>query len=252
MIRLIRHGTPTATHPLLSVPGIDGSIGSIAPLVEKLSQRREVIVVDYTAETNATLEALAGEIARVVKAEVHGAFDVHGQSIGTILAAQLPGLHGLPVRKVVLTCTFIRLNWNKLRFGNLMMSLTPGWLYRLTSPLTMKIVCGPVGDGKQRPFFAAARNSDKSTIKKRTAWQINRDFSADLARIQSPLLILMGEEDRFVPNATREIEKLRQLFANHDAKVVAIPHAGHVLLPSAAISFAVRHIEAFLSSRNPG
>ncbi len=251
MIQLIRRGRTTAIPPLLALPGIDGSIGSIAPLVEKLSERREVIVVDYAAENHPTLEALAAEIATVVKTEIPGPIDVAGQSIGTILAAQLASSHGLPVRKVVLICTFTRLNWSKLRLSIWMMRLTPSWLYRLTSPLIMKMVCGPVGDGKHHPFFLASRHSDKKAVMKRTAWQINRDFSADLAKIQSPLLILMGEKDRFVPNAQREIEKLRRLFAGRPAQVISIPNAGHVLLPSVAIAFAVSQIEAFLNSPNP-
>ena len=246
MIRLIRHGKATSALPLVAVPGIDGSIGSIAPIVEKLSERREVIVIDYTAETNPTLETLATEIANVLKAEIKGEIDIFSQSIGTIVAAQLASSHGLLVRKVVLTCTFTRLGWNTLRLGNLMMGITPNWLYRLTSSLLMKAICGPVGDGKKHPFFIASRNSDKRAVIKRTAWEINRDFSTDLIKIQSPLLILMGEKDRFVPNVEREIAKLRHIFARHPAKVISIPNAGHVLLPSAAIAFAVDKIEGFL------
>jgi pimeloyl-ACP methyl ester carboxylesterase len=248
MVQLFRRGIAQAAPALLAVPGIDGSIGSLAPLVEKLSTQREVIVVDYTAETNPTLEALAAEIAGVAKTEITGAIDILGQSIGTIIAAELASSHKLAVRRVVLTCTFTRLNWIKLRLSNFLLRLTPNWLYRLTSPLIMKIVCGPVGDGKHHPFFAASRRSDKKAVIKRTAWQIERDFSADLLKIQSPLLILMGEKDRFVPNASREIEKLRRLFAGRPAQVVSIPNAGHVLLPSAAIAFAVSQIEAFLNS----
>jgi pimeloyl-ACP methyl ester carboxylesterase len=226
---------------------MDGSIGSIAPLVEKFSTHREVIVVDYTAETNATLEALAAEIANAVKAEIKGPLDLYGQSIGSILAAQLASSHGLPVRKVALTCTFTRLGWTTLRLGKFLMQLAPGWLYRQTLPRLMKFACGPVGDGGRHPFFNAARHSDKKAMAKRTQWEINRDFSADLVKIRSPLLILMGEKDRSVPNAAREIEKLRRLFANHPAQVIAIPNAGHVLLSSSAIAFAIGKMEEFLA-----
>ena len=246
MIQLIRRGRATAAPPLLAVPGMDGSIGSIAPLIEKLCTQREVIVVDYTAETNATLEGLAAEIANVAKTQINGTMDLYGQSIGTILAAQLASLHGLPVRKVALTCTFTRLGWTVLRLGKFLMQLAPAWLFRITLPRLMKYACGPVGDGNQHPFFNAARHSDKTAMIKRTKWEINRDFSADLGKIQVPSLILMGEKDRSVPNAAREIEKLRRLFADRPAQVISIPNAGHVLLPSAAIAFAADKIEEFL------
>ncbi len=108
MIQLIRRGSATAAPTFLALPGMDGSLGSIAPLVEKLSNQREIIVVDYAAETNATLEVLATEIANVAKAEIKGAMDLYGQSIGTTLAPQLASLHGLPVRKVALTGAFTR------------------------------------------------------------------------------------------------------------------------------------------------
>jgi pimeloyl-ACP methyl ester carboxylesterase len=250
MIQLIRRGRATAAPPLLAVPGMDGSIGSIAPLVEKLSTQREVIVVDFTAETNSTLEALAAEIAAVAKAEINGAMDLYGQSIGTILAAQLASSYGLPVRKVALTCTFTRLGWTTLRLGKFLMQITPVWLFRIILPRLMKYACGPVGDGSQHPFFNAARNSDKNAMIKRTQWEINRDFSADLVKIRTPLLILMGEKDRSVPNAEDEIEKLRHLFANHPAKIITIPNAGHVLLPAAAIAFAAAKIEDFLQGKD--
>jgi len=248
MIKLIRYGKPTAAPALVAVPGMDGSIGSIHPVVEKLSGRGEVLLVDYTGEVNPTLEELTAEIAKTIKTEAKGEIDLYGQSIGTILAAQLASLHGLPVRKVALTCTFTRLSWTMLRAGNFIMSLTPAWLYRLTVPWLMKIACGPVGDGNRHLFFRAVRQSNKRAMMKRTGWEINRDFSADLARIHNPLLILMGEKDRSVSNAAREIEKLRRLFAGHPARIVTIPDAGHVFLPSAAVAFAAKQIEEFLNS----
>lgn len=247
MINLIRLGQQTDRPPLYAIPGLDGTIGSVQPVVEQLARTREVIVVDYSAETNATLETLAAEIAENIRAEKRESFDVLGQSIGTILAAQVATLHNLPARKVVLTCTFTILPWTLLRFVVTVSKITPRWLYRLTSPLTIALSCGPVGDGWHHPCFAGTRQADPRVIAKRTAWQIDRDFAIDLARIQTPLLILMGDSDRFVPNARREIAKLRQLFANQpSAHVDVVPGAGHIFLPSMPIKFAVAKIDEFL------
>jgi pimeloyl-ACP methyl ester carboxylesterase len=244
----LRLGTPTDQPPLFAIPGLDGSIGSVQPMVEALAKQREVIVVDFSAETSPTLEALATEIAAAIRAESQPTFDILGQSIGTIVATQVATLHNLPVRKVVLTCTFTILHWRLLRLVVALSKFAPAWLYRLTAPLTIALSCGPVGDGGQHPAFAAARKADKDVVARRTAWQIDRDFAIDLARIQTPLLILMGDSDRFVPDAQREIAKLRHLFAKQPAaRVDAIPGAGHIFLPSIPIQLAVAKIEEFLA-----
>jgi pimeloyl-ACP methyl ester carboxylesterase len=94
-------------HPLLVViPGFDGTIGSVKPVVTRLSASRQVLVIDYSAETNATLEGLSAEIASVITTKGHAVIDLMGQSIGTIIAAQLASGYGLPVRRVVLMSTF--------------------------------------------------------------------------------------------------------------------------------------------------
>lgn len=247
MIQLQSHGAAGGAPPLVAIPGLDGTIGSIEPIVQRLAKTRQVVVVDFSAERNQTLEALVEEIAVQLAARGDAALDIMGQSIGTIIAAQLSVLPQLSVRRVVLTCTFTRARWTMLRGVVWLTRLSPRFLYRLTSPLTIALSCGPVGDGRRHPAFAASRNSDKNAVARRTAWQIKRDFSPALACIEAPLLILMGQNDRFVPHAGREIAALRALFAGHAAAHVhAVPNAGHIFLPSAAIDEACDRIEAFL------
>lgn len=250
MIRLRPYGPApdTSPHPpLLAIPGIDGSAGSIAPIVEHLARRRAVVVADYRGEENGTLDELAAEIGAAARAALPGPWDLLGQSLGTIAAARIAGDAGTPVRKVVLIGTFTRLRRGALRIGNAVTALTPRPVYHLTAVPLMALVCGPVGDGWHHPFFAAVRTSDPAGVIKRTDWEIGRDFGADLRRLDAPCLVLMGARDRFVPDVDREIAALRALFADRPAGVVAIPDAGHVLLPTAAIARAVGEIEGFLS-----
>lgn len=248
MIQLIRLSPPNDQPPLYAIPGLDGAIGSVEPVVKRLAQTREVIVVDYSRETQTSLEDLSAEIAATLRAENRPALDLLGQSIGTILTAQVASQHHLPVRKVALMCTFTILRWRLLRVVAAVTKLTPRWLYRLTSPLTIVMSCGPVGDGWRHPCFEGTRNSDQASVAKRTAWQIKRDFAIDLARIQQPLLILMGDSDRFVPDAAREIERLRFIFAARPAaRVDVIPGAGHIFLPSLSIRLAVGKLAEFLA-----
>jgi pimeloyl-ACP methyl ester carboxylesterase len=243
-LRLIPFGSPTdAAPPLVAIPGIDGSAGSISPIVERLATSRQVLLVDYADETNPTLEGLTDQIADALEAKE---IDLLGQSIGTILAAQLASRQVPGVRKVVLIGTFTRLRWGSLRLSNLLTSLSPPWLYRMTTRPTMAYVCGPVGNGWDHPFFTTARESNPYGIVRRTGWEIGRDFTRDLDVLSGPAIVLMGADDRFVPDVWRDIEKLRSLYRGRPIDVVPIPDAGHVLLPSPAIGRAVDEIQAFL------
>lgn len=245
----------------MAVPGIDGSIGSIAPMVEQLARSRPVVVVDFADERNPSLEALVDEMAGTLQAEVVGAdggpIDLWGQSIGTLVAAQLAARPELSVRRVVLVGTWTRLDWsirrpwNPVRLSNRLTALTPRPLYRATTRPLMSLVCGPVGDGRDHPFFAHSEESERDDVVRRTGWEIGRDFSPELSRVEQPTLVMLGEDDRFVPDVGAEVAKLGAVFAGKRARVETVPGGGHVLLPSAAMTAAVRRMEEFLDGDGP-
>jgi pimeloyl-ACP methyl ester carboxylesterase len=243
-VRLHSVGQANGRPPLLAVPGLDGSIGSIEPLVERLAADRRVLVADYTAEHNATLEGLAAEIAAAAEAEAPGEVDLLGQSIGTLMVAEIAAAGALPVRRVVLIGTFTRVRDASVRVADALSAIMPYALQRLTTPTLMAIVCGPVGDGRRHPFFAASRRSIFSRTRRRSAWQVGRDFSALLRRIDRPLLVLLGARDRFPPpgDAARVRAEVEP-----GGRVAVIPGAGHVVLPSQAIDIAAHEIAGFLS-----
>lgn len=243
-VRLRSYGEPSDEPPLVVVPGLDGSPASVAPIIERLSRSRQVLLADYTVERNVTLDALAVEIAALVALEIGGPVDLLGQSIGTLVVARLAGSEKLDVRKVALIATFTEARNSALRVANAVNRLSPRLLYRLTAAPLMAFVCGPVGDGWRHPFLRAVGRSNPPDARRRTAWQIDRDFTGDLVAISQPVRVLMGGRDRFVPDAQVAVAKLRSIFG--DDAVVAIPRAGHVLLPTPAIERAVAEIEAFL------
>jgi pimeloyl-ACP methyl ester carboxylesterase len=245
-VRLVDHGAGTARPPLVVIPGIDGSWGSVAPFVEDLAGDRRVVVADYTREDNPNLDDLAAEIAGAVAAHVDGPVDVLGQSIGSVLAARVARDPRVAARRVVLVGTFTRARWRALRVATVAMALSTRALNRLTAPPLMALVCGPVGDGRGHPFFATSAESDPSGVRRRTAWQVDRDFGPDIRAVDAPLLVLLGDRDRFVPDAAAQLAELRALLDGRDARVVPVRGGGHVLLPSAAVGAALAEIRAFL------
>lgn len=243
-VRLRPFGEADGRPPLLAIPGLDGSIGSIEPIVERLARSRRVLVADYTGEHNFTLEELAAEIAAVARDEVDGEVDLLGQSIGTLIAARVASDGKLPVRRIALVATFTRVRDLALRLTNLMSALTPYPLQRLTAPPMMAYVCGPVGDGRDHPFFAASKRAVFSRTRRRTGWQVGRDFSDLLGGLEQPLLVLLGSDDRFAPAG--DAERVRAAVEPR-GRVVTVPGAGHVLLPRRAVEQAADDIDAFLA-----
>jgi pimeloyl-ACP methyl ester carboxylesterase len=242
--RLIASGATAPDHPpVVVIPGIDGQRGSVAPIIDRLGKERRVLLVDYAAEVESDLDSLAEAIADLLPDEC----DVVGQSIGTWLAAEVAQRQRKKVRRVALMSTFTRTRTVSLWLSALITRLSPRKIYCATTPRLMAVACGPVGDGGKHPFLTGVANSDQEGVARRTKWQIGRDFAPRLGGIPQPTLVLLGAADRFVPRRKREFGRIRSQFTGFDDRVVVIPDAGHVFLPSAAIDRAVTEIENFLS-----
>lgn len=228
--------------PVVVIPGIDGQPGSVSPIADILAKRRRVLLVDYSTEVEPDLGALAEEIADLLPEQC----DVIGQSIGSWLATEVARRRRDRVRRVVLMATFTRTRPVALRLSKIVTRLLPRPLYRATTPGTMALVCGPVGDGRDHPFLAGVATSDQEGVARRTGWQIGRDLSDRMRGIEQPTLVLLGEKDRFVPRRRRQLARLHSIFTAPSDRVVVIPGAGHVFLPSAAIERAADEIDRFL------
>ena len=246
-VRLVEHGPGTApagdVPPVVVIPGIDGLPGSVAPIVEALARNRRVLLVDYSAEIEPSLEALGLAIA----ARLPERCDVVGQSIGTWLAAEVARLRPEAVRRVVLIATFTRTRAIAVRLSAAFTRITPRPVYRRTTPALMRLTCGPVGDGGDHPFLDGVANSEQEGVARRTRWQVGRDASALLRAITQPVAVFLGGSDRFVPNRRREFARIASIFSRPGDRVTVIAGAGHVLLPSAAVAEAIAGIEDFLA-----
>lgn len=242
----LKHIGGTKGTPLLFIPGIDGCPGSVEPIMESLAKTRPVYLVDYQNENNNRFEELVEEIVKVIQEKGPATFDLCGQSIGSLLAAAVSAKLPNKTKHLVLTCTYTRVRNMIMGISNIFLRLTPVFLYKIITPLSMRFICGPVGDGKNHPFFKELEFGNKKAIMRRTAWQINRDFSQELSLVSVPMLVINGENDRFVPRRSQEFQTIRKIVAGKkQGELHAIPNAGHVLLSSAAIQEAVKKIEDF-------
>lgn len=246
--RLVRYGSVDGPRPVLVVPGLDGSVGTVSPLVQALARKRPVFLADYRTERNPTLELLSAEVAALVAEAGLGKVDVVASSIGSIVAAQAIGDHAMVSGRIALVGPFTVLDSRRLRGVKRLTELMPRRLYQATAPLLMGWVCGPVGDGRRHPFFGWIRRSDAHQVAKRTGWEIDRDFTPEIKKLTQPVLVILGTDDRFVVSVGQEVAALSAALQNPDAEVRLIPGAGHVLLPSRAVSEAVRLIEHYLGS----
>lgn len=210
-----------------------------------MARSRQVIVADYAEERNPSLEALAAKVAAAAREPFgEGELDILGQSIGTLVVAEMLRSGGLRARRVVLIGTFTRVRYGAVRVATMASAFTPRALQELMTPLLMALVCGPVRDGRRHPFFSAVRRSDPAGGRKRTLWQAGRDFTPLLRALERPTLVLLGARDRFPAPGDRD--RVRGA-VGAGARVVEIPDAGHVLLPSAAVARAGEEIEGFLA-----
>jgi pimeloyl-ACP methyl ester carboxylesterase len=219
-VRMRAFGEAGGHPPVVAIPGIDGNAASIEPLVARLAAERRVLVADYAAEHNPSLEELAAEIAAAVSAEHGGEVDLLGQSLGALLAGEIVASGTLPVRRIALLGTGGRVRARALRALGGLSVVVPYALQRRAAPVL--------------------RGSDPSRIRRRLQWQAGRDVASVLRRVDRPLLVVLGAHDRFGPRGGGR--RLRAAIEPH-GRVVAVPARAPA---GEAIDRAAREIDAFL------
>ena len=106
MLHIVRHGQPTALPPLLVAHGLFGAARNWGVLARRLSDLREVVVVDMRNHGNSfrsdvhDYPAMAGDLAEVIEA-LGGSADVMGHSMGGKASMVLALSRPESVRKLV-------------------------------------------------------------------------------------------------------------------------------------------------------
>jgi pimeloyl-ACP methyl ester carboxylesterase len=195
-----------------------------------------------------TIADMADDFARMIAEEFGGRVDVVlGVSYGGMIAQYLPALHPGSVEKVVLVAAAAEVSaWGKALDSRLAAALARGdptgagaaltevllagehtrWLRRLAAPLIGRMYAA--GDYLPDDLLVEARAEEAF------------DARAVLPRIQSPVLLICGDQDRFFPK--RVVEETAALIP--DCTLIWYEGRGHA--GTAASRHVPRDVLAFV------
>ncbi|RNL62739.1 alpha/beta hydrolase [Nocardioides marmoriginsengisoli] len=209
-------------------------------IVDGIAQQRHVITLNYrgtggsTGKPRASIEEMAQDAVDAIHALGYDKVDVHGFSLGGMVAQEILGIEPGLVRKLILTGTGPA--------GGVGIDKVTGISIRdsLRGVLTLK-------DPKVYLFFTRTENGKQAAsafikrINERTkdrdkkisvgafraqlkaihAWGLKKPI--DLSKFDHPVLVANGEDDRMVP--TSNSEDMASRFPNSELRIY--PDAGH-------------------------
>ena len=188
--------------PLVLLHGGFGSVEMFGPNVERLANGRRVIGVDLqshgrspAADRPMRFEVMADDIAALMKHLKLERAAIMGFSLGGAVALRLAIQHPERVERLVLVSTVFKRS---------------GWYPEMTAGMD---AMGPeVAESlKQSPMYEAyariaPRKEDWPVLVKQltTALKIDYDWSAEVARLPMPVMIVIGDADGVPPSHAAE------------------------------------------------
>jgi pimeloyl-ACP methyl ester carboxylesterase len=190
------HGTGTG-EPLILLHGAVGATEMFKEILPSLSSGRRVIAVDLQAHGRTadidrplTFEAMADDIAALAKHLGIAKADVMGYSLGGGVALRTAAQHPGLVRKLVLVSVAIKRD---------------GWYPEIAAGMA-QMGPGAVEPMKQMPMYAlysrtAPRPADWPVLITKLGDLLRRDYdwTADVAAIKAPTLLVFGDADAVRP-----------------------------------------------------
>lgn len=187
------YGTNTSTAPLILLHGGFGAIEMYAPILPALSANRQVIAADLqghgrTADIDRPLsyEAMADDVAGLIKYLRFAKADVMGYSLGGEVALQTAIRHPDVVRKLVLVSTAFRQD---------------GW-YPEVLAAEAQMNAAVAEQMKQSPMYQmyaslAPRPQDWPLLVTKSSELLTKsyDWNAEVKTLKMPLLIVGGDAD---------------------------------------------------------
>jgi pimeloyl-ACP methyl ester carboxylesterase len=187
-------------NPLVLLPGGLMTIGMMEPLVAALAETRQVIAVEpqghgHTADIDraATYEQMADDTAALIRYLRLERADVFGFSMGGAIALQTAIRHPGVVRKVVVVSAPGKSDGEYPEIRAFVASFHPDT--ESLSPM------------REAYAHVAPRPEDWPTLvaKARQAAAVEYDWSADVAAIRAPALIVIGDADTVLPAHAAEM-----------------------------------------------
>jgi pimeloyl-ACP methyl ester carboxylesterase len=214
------------TIPILLVPGLVSSPRIFAPVVPALWQFGPVTVANHIRDDN------MGAIARRILAEAPPRFALAGHSMGGYIAFEIMRQAPERVARLALINTQARPDAPEAgarRRG--MMARAQNGEYRAVLDELFPGFVHPsrLNDGSLRQLVQdmGADVGPEAFIRQQTAVMRRPDSRPTLAAITCPTLVLTGDEDNTIPNSL----SVEMADGIHGAKLVILPHCGHLPQP---------------------
>ena len=200
------HGARTPATPLIMMHGGLGVIGMFDKLLPELSRGRQVIAVELQAHGHTadiarpmTFEAMADDIAALIRHLGLGQADVLGYSLGGGVVLRTAIRHPEVVRKLVIVSTPCKMEgWHpgvQAGFAGMNAAAARAW----------------VGSPMHESYASVAPRPEDWTVLADKLGQLmtqNYDWSADVAKIKTPTLIAIGDADAVRPAHAVELFEL--------------------------------------------
>jgi pimeloyl-ACP methyl ester carboxylesterase len=228
--------------PFVFVPGMTGGGQATLHLAIACAERAaqagrpyRLILVDYTDEDHATLEALQETVLTLLRPAVGSERClVWCESLGNLVGSPALLDAELNVGKRVLLSPFTRIPAGRLGLGLGLMAVSPAPLYRLAMGPMGHLMFGPAGDRPDHVFFSAVASVPVETSRRRSRWLWKRDFASAFAspRQPTPTKAWISSGDRLiqVEHETSFFGALAEERSDHALSIVE--GGGHVITDS--------------------
>ncbi|HEY6002586.1 MAG TPA: hypothetical protein VIV57_06905 [Anaeromyxobacter sp.] len=236
-VELREHGEG---RPLLFVPGMTGGGQATLDLAVRVAERaaaegkpHRLFLVDYTAESHDTLEALQDTVTELVVRRLgKEPCLVWTESLGNLVVPPPRLDRVLQVARRVMISPFARVPGLRLAIGLALMAVTPPTLYRWSMAPLGRFMFGPPGDRPDHVFFAAIAEVSPQAARRRSAWLRGKEFAAWFEATSVPTKAWLGGCDRVV-SIDEEKERFARLATERrNFRLSVIDGGGHVVTDS--------------------
>lgn len=224
--------------PLVFVPGMTGGGQATLELCVQVAERaaaagrpHRILLVDYTREEHATLEALRDTVEALVRPALGAERCVlWTESLGCLVAPpRFDGAFG--IRRRVMISAFGGVPQLRLRLGLLGMASAPAPIYRWTMGPLGRWAFGPCGDRPRHVFFESVARTPRVVARRRSRWLRGRRFDELFEAGVVPTKLWLGAKDRVV-----DIARERALFARLGIELSIVEGGGHVVTDTALLA----------------